>query len=344
MRPSALVVGHADADGHLITEQVRRNLTLLDRFDVRTVVDPARTRDHRVWNCLDEITEVGEADFVFFVDLMFSPKSYYFEAQNLISFANHHADKSFFLLDHHPLPLRQLQAADNLRVSYRPDVHQCAIGPKTEMMVVAALCESQPTAAEAMATPFQRDLARGMKRAAAWGNPMPGERLLTLLQNNYWWDLYQLGVEDGSFHRSMFGWRSSKGPGSKVLQQLNETAESLLTGSAPVPQSPHYNTELHHMPYDGDGTLSAVTQDSGNQAPPKEPCPYSRDLDTIVTTLELAALSLTTKPGATFTREKLMSKAHEFVGPEIRLRDEDVDLVIKKQGPVKRSGKKLCLR
>ena len=71
-----LVVGHADADGHLITEQVRRNLNLIPGFEVTAVVDPERTKDHRAWNKLNSLREVEDADIVFFVDMMFAPMTF----------------------------------------------------------------------------------------------------------------------------------------------------------------------------------------------------------------------------------------------------------------------------
>src|SRR5260221_9410954 len=143
MRRRVLVVGHADADGHLIAEQVRRNLALIEGFDVKAVVDPARTKDHKSWMKLDAISEIAEADLVFFVDLMFAPASFAEEASALVDFVTARPKKHFFLIDHHPLPLRRLGMADNLRVIYRPDVFECAVGPRSGMMVVAALCEKQ---------------------------------------------------------------------------------------------------------------------------------------------------------------------------------------------------------
>jgi hypothetical protein len=126
-----LVIGHADADGHLIAEQVRRNLASVESFAVKVVVDPQRTQGHRSWLKLDAFPEIASADYVFFVDLMFAPDSYTEEAAALTRFASAWPDKRFFLIDHHPLPLRLLQAAPNLRVAYRPDVCECAIGPRS---------------------------------------------------------------------------------------------------------------------------------------------------------------------------------------------------------------------
>lgn len=54
----------------------------------------------------------------------------------------------------------------------------------------------------------------------------------------------------------------------------------------------------------------------------------SRDLETIVTLLELAAITLTTKPKAVFTREALIQEAHRYAGPKIRLDERDIGIVL----------------
>jgi len=55
----------------------------------------------------------------------------------------------------------------------------------------------------------------------------------------------------------------------------------------------------------------------------------SRDLETIVCLLEMAAISLTTMASRTFTRDELVTEARMFGGPDIALRELDVDLVIR---------------
>src|SRR6266851_6075700 len=130
MKHQALVISHSDADGYLIAEQVRRNLALTDIFVLTVVVDPERTRDHKAWLKLDQFPEVDNAEFVFFVDMMFAPGTFDKEANALVEYVNGYPDKRFFLIDHHPLPLRRLNRAKNLRMSYRPDVFECAIGPR----------------------------------------------------------------------------------------------------------------------------------------------------------------------------------------------------------------------
>ena len=207
MRKSVLVVGHADADGHLITEQIRRNLAGIGGFEVRALVDPERTRDHRVWLKLENITEIEDADIVFFVDLMFSPNSFAEEAKALTNFIGDYSRKQFFLIDHHHLPLRLLTSAENLRVLYRPDVFECTLGPRSDMMVVAALCENQGPSVADIREPIHNTLEIGMRRAAAIGGGLPGENLLALLKENCWAGIAMLGRDNREFHRLRRGRR-----------------------------------------------------------------------------------------------------------------------------------------
>ena len=60
--------------------------------------------------------------------------------------------------------------------------------------------------------------------------------------------------------------------------------------------------------------------------------------------LYAASTSLTTEPGATFTREHLIEEAHKLSGGEVDLQDDDVKIVLSKQGFLKRAGKELYMR
>ena len=54
--------------------------------------------------------------------------------------------------------------------------------------------------------------------------------------------------------------------------------------------------------------------------------PYPRDLEHLVTLLQLAAVDLSPSTGSTFSRDELFTKAHEWAGGESD--PPDVDLVI----------------
>ena len=339
MKQSVLVVGHADADGHLIAEQVRRNLASIERFEVRAVVDPERTMNHKAWLKLEDITEIEDADIVFFVDLMFSPNSFAEEAKALTNFVGDYSKKKFFLVDHHPLPLRLLAPAENLRVLYRPDVFECTLGPRSDMMVVAALCEKQGSWVADIREPIHDTIEVGMRRAAAIGGDLPGESLLALLRANCWAGISMLGRDDREFHRLPRGRRSPTRPPSEILKKLSKAAEEILGG-----QPPAAITEWEEeMSYDiGEGVY--VSEGDHRQRVKKEAV-NGRDLEAIVTTLEVAALSLSPENDSTFTREQLIAEAHSLCGDAIALQDEDIKIVLNKHSFLRRTGKgKLCIK
>lgn len=344
MKQSVLVVGHADADGHIITEQVRRNLARISRFDVKAVVDPQRTRDHKAWLKLDSIHEIADADMIFFVDLMFAPASFAEESRALVDFVSGYAEKRFYLFDHHPLPLKRLEAAKNLRVIYRPEVFECAIGPRSGMMVVAALCEKQRAQVADITRSTHEVLAEGMRRAAALGGDLNGDKLLALLRANCWSELLDLGQDAREHHKLPRGRRPSEYEPSPALRKLNNTATQLLSHASKGRLSADDTKGSKAMAYDADVSQERYSYESGHRARQTNKVASPRDLETIITLLEVAALSLTTEEGATFTREQLIREAKATGGEEIDLRDEDIDIVLQKQGFLVKVGKELRLR
>jgi hypothetical protein len=321
MKRQALIISHADGDGHLIAEQVRRNLSLIEAFDVKVVVDPERTKDHRAWMKLDTLTEIGGADFVFFMDLMFAPASFEIEANALVDFASGYPDKRFFLMDHHPLPSRRLGKAKNLRVAYRPDVFDCTLGPRSGMMVVAALCEKQVSEVSAVKTHVHEILAGGMRRAAALGGKLPGEKLLALLKADRWDAVLRLGEDDRAYHRLPRGRRPPMEPSSPVLVELEHEADALL-----VEAGDHGRKA---MAYDMDVGQERFSGDVRRRLPPVNDLSRARDLEAIATLLEVAAMSLTTAPGTTFTTEQLIAEALDIAGED--LSERDIKIFLKKR-------------
>jgi hypothetical protein len=69
-----------------------------------------------------------------------------------------------------------------------------------------------------------------------------------------------------------------------------------------------------------------------------------KDLGVIVTLIEIAALSLTTAPGTTFTLERLMREAREIGGDDVDLDEEDVRIVLKKATFMKKVGREFRLK
>lgn len=343
MKHQVLVIGHADADGHLIAEQVRRNLAQIESFNVGVLVDPSLTKDHKAWTHLDEIDEISTAEYVFFVDLMFGPMSYIEEARALTEFAQDHPEKRFFLIDHHPLPLRRLSAADNLRVLYRPDVLECAIGPRSGMMVVAALCERQDDEVADIKEPVHETIAVGVRRAAALGGPLPGEKLLALLKADRWDELLQLGADDPKHHYLPRGRRPAARPQPKTLQELDKTAADLLAHGARTNRKLKQSRGTD-MAYDMDIGEQQLSYDSGRRSLQRNTSASPKDLGVIVTLLEVAALSLTTEPGATFSLEQLMREAQSIGGKDLVLEERDVKIVLQKATFLRKFGKEFRLK
>jgi hypothetical protein len=332
MKRTALVVGHADADGHIIADQLRRQLSAIPSFQVTVRVDPKLTEGHRAWTRLHKVIPDDENyDIVFFADLMFAPKSFHDEADSLVSFAQSRRGTRFYVLDHHPLPLQRLQRAQNIRAVYRDDVVDCSLGGSTEApsweMVVAALCEKQPTRVMSASNHRQRMVAKGMRRAAALGGTLNGPMLMAIVGAGEWDEIAALGEEDNSLHHLPRGRRPSDST-SAQLEKLRALAQRLVLSTA------HAKGTV--MPYDGPSEATPTS--------PKIAAAPPRDLEAIVSLLELAALSLTDKPGARFTEEQLIEEAQSIAGDEFTVLAWDVKLVIGKSGFLKKIGREFTLK
>lgn len=338
MKREVLVISHADADGHIIAEQARRNLESIDSFNVSVIVDPTRTRDHHMWLRLDSFPEVERADLVFFMDMMFGPDKFAEEASALVAFASARPAKKFFLIDHHPFPLRRLEKADNVRMIYRRDVFDVAFGPRSEMMVVAALCEKQRKEVADIVTPLHEQLAVGMRRAAAHGGDLPGEKLLALLRANRWTELLDLASEDKAEHWLPRGRRVAGHVPSAALVAATEAATRLLSGQAPVSDYKTPRPRSDEMAYDM--TQAAFAYDHGVRVRRRNVGVSAKDQEAILTLLEVAALSLTERPDATFTLDDLIRQAQELGGDEVAIAREDAEVVLEKANFVERVGKK----
>lgn len=66
---------------------------------------------------------------------------------------------------------------------------------------------------------------------------------------------------------------------------------------------------------------------------------YSKDLEAIVTALEVAALTLAVEPDTSFTFEQLIEMARELTDNEFEIDERDVKIVLEKATFVERAGK-----
>ncbi|MBS0221805.1 MAG: hypothetical protein JSR91_13795 [Proteobacteria bacterium] len=326
MSGRVVVVSHADADGHIIAEQTRRNLQRISRYKVRVVVDPKRTQNHRVWTRLNELPEIDKADTIFFMDLMFGHETFPQEAACLVDYARAHSDKRIFLVDHHPFPLRRLEAASNIRAFYRHDVADVALGPRDGMMIVAALCEHQHREVAAYRTKVYDDLALGVRRAAALGGNLPGDNLLALLRHDCWQALLDIAHEDRSKHPLPRGRRPSDAPASPAMTKATKTAQALIAGHLGSPPSMKADRRTK-MVYD----LTQLTEPFEPVGPimPNRPA-SGKDKEALLTLLEVSALALTDTPEASFTLDDLIKQAQDLGGDTVVVDPKDAENIIEK--------------
>jgi len=217
-----LIVGHADADGHLAAEQSRRNALRSGARACQVFIDAKRTAGHRIWrNHLPEIPIQG-ADTVVFVDLMFHPGKVAEDVSALADLARENPEKTFMAIDHHPVPgLPALPA--NLSICFTPAVYTCCFGAPSDLMVVAAICDRDEEPILAMIDETMRRRALGVKRASA-DRDLAGEKLLRLLATDRWDLIEQLAEEPRDMHRWVRGRRHALQPLSPALEQARTAA------------------------------------------------------------------------------------------------------------------------
>lgn len=218
-----LIVGHADADGHLAAEQSRRNSLRSGASRCEVFVDVKRTANYRIWrNHLSEIP-ICSADTVVFVDLMFHPDDVVGSVNVLTELASENPEKQFIVIDHHPysgLPALSV----NLSIWFTSAVYTCCFGPPSALMVVAAICDRDEEPVVAMIDETMRRRALGMERAVA-DRTLAGNNLLRLLANDRWDLIEQLAKEPKDVHQRVRGRRHSRQPLSPGLERAREAVD-----------------------------------------------------------------------------------------------------------------------
>lgn len=98
------------------------------------------------------------------------------------------------------------------------------------------------------------------------------------------------------------------------------------------------------MAYDIDIAEERFAVEGGHRRRVQNVVVQPRDLETILTILEVAALSLTKSPDSTFTRNELIKEAKKIAGDELEIREDDIKIVLHKQGFLRKVGSELQLR
>lgn len=219
MNKRALVIGHADGDGHIATEQSRRNLAA-EGWTVDTLVDPQRTRNWRLWSKHLQTLSFSKYGYVVFVDLMWPAK--HDDAitawGNVRWHAHANPDTAFLVIDHHELP--STAPAPNVTFVRSPTVFDCCYGSPTEMMLVAAICDKDEEPVAGKLTAEHRRRAVGIKRAVTDRRGLAGHRVLSYLAEDRWDVFERLADEPADYHRTLYGNRVEREPSSPTLKAL----------------------------------------------------------------------------------------------------------------------------
>ena len=219
---SAIVFGHADADGHLAAEGTRDWLRQRD-LTVNIVVSTA-TRNYRFWDNLPYF-DLSEHDLVVFVDIAFRFRNPYESLGRLLEVSDAQPEKQFITIDHHPL-LRPQTPRNNVQFCDVTDPYDCCLGePDSELMEVAALCDGSDTMISP--TPLLKKRALGVKRAAADLKGVAGDGLLMLIRERQWDFFEALANEDQKLHRSARGLRIASNEASPLLDYARDHYSSV---------------------------------------------------------------------------------------------------------------------
>ena len=221
---SAIVFGHADADGHLAAVQTRDYL-IARGITVTTVVS-SKTHNYRFWEKLPEF-DLSNYELVVFVDIAFRFRDPSESLARLLNVSDRHAHKQFIAIDHHPLFPPQ-EPRGNVLLLEVSDPYECCLGvPDPDLMQVAALCDGSPTTVPP--TPLLRKRALGVKRAAADVRGVAGDGLLELIGERRWDFFEALADEDHEMHRSVRGVRRRSSQSSPLLEDARNHSPSART-------------------------------------------------------------------------------------------------------------------
>ena len=230
---SAIVFGHADADGHLAAEQTGEWLAQ-QGINVKIIVS-SETRNYHFWGKLANF-DLSNYDMVIVVDIAFRFRDPSDSLTRLLNVSDRHPRKQFIVIDHHPL-MHPPRYRENVQLIEVADPYDCCLGvPEPELMQVAALCDGSPTAVTP--APLLKKRALGVKRAAA-DVSVAGDRLLKLIRERQWSFFEALADEDHEMHRSARGFRRTSSEASPMLECVRSLLPSKRTRSQPELSTSH---------------------------------------------------------------------------------------------------------
>ena len=214
---SALIFGHADADGHLAAEQSRTNLEA-EGIDVKEVIVSPETSSYRFWQGGFSARQFADDQLVVAVDIAFNFRNPNDSLETLVRTADRHPCTQFLVIDHHPLK-KPSKARSNLTLVAVDKVYHCCVGRASdELMVPAAICDGAEKEVASRASPQLKRRAVGVSRAAADVGGVAGDRLLALLRCRRWDFFGALAQEPAMFHVTVRGRRTTRSLASPLLE------------------------------------------------------------------------------------------------------------------------------
>lgn len=201
---SALVIGHADGDGHIAAEQSRRNLISANARNCDVLVRPGLTSSFRFWEKSLNTVDLGSAEVVVFVDIALNPHNPKRSLEAVFDRANSERDRMFLLIDHHPVN-RLPRAPENVFINLTSTVFTCCYGLPSNLMIVAAICDKDELPVKHLIQPMHRKRALGISRGAADKHGLAGKQLLALLQADRWDLIEKLAEEPKTLHKRVRG-------------------------------------------------------------------------------------------------------------------------------------------
>ena len=220
---TAVVFGHADADGHLAAEQSRRNLEA-EGINVQETVVSQETRGHRFWERGFSSYRFADIGLVVVVDIAFNFKDAASSLEAVLEVVDCSPSTHFVVVDHHPL-VYPASERPNLTLREADSVFDCCYGtPSDELMVPAAICDGDAGAVRPRITETFEKRAVGVRRAAADRTGLAGSRLMALLRDSRWDVFDALASEPRHLHSSVRGWRRANCMPSPALNAARDSA------------------------------------------------------------------------------------------------------------------------
>jgi len=224
MAKRAIIFSHADADGHIIAIQSRRNLIKAGYTVIDVVVDPLLTRNYKFWEEHFQYADFGDSDHVFIFDIMLNSKHPTRSLEAIANRARAEVNRMFSIIDHHPIDFNHMLPA-NVSLQLVKTVLECCYGEPSELMCLAAICDKEAASVRDRISEWHLKVAKGIHRAVTDRKRIAGRVLLDLIEAEKWGVFTDLAEEPDFLHRTFYGNRIVESHDSPALRQIHSELE-----------------------------------------------------------------------------------------------------------------------